>query len=119
MLAFYRDLLSLRRAHAPLSNCDKTRTRVRFDKSQRWLAVERGDESGARAILLCNLSHEVRRVPSAEGTWRLALWSGDARYGGNPQHAAPPERIDGEQTLDLAAWGAALYITERSVNREP
>jgi maltooligosyltrehalose trehalohydrolase len=113
MLAFYRDLLSLRRAHAPLSNCDKTRTRVRFDESQRWLAVERGDEAGARAILLCNLSPELRRVPSAEGTWRLALWSGDSRYGGDPQNVSPPERIDGEQTLELAAWGAALYVSDK------
>src|SRR5687768_3032346 len=38
MLRFYRDLLALRRAHAPLSNCDKTRTRVRLDEERRWLS---------------------------------------------------------------------------------
>jgi maltooligosyltrehalose trehalohydrolase len=110
MLAFYRDLLALRRAHAPLSNCDKTRTRVRFDEGRRWLAVERGDESGARATLLCNLSPDAQPVSSAEGAWRLALWSGDARYGGDSSHTPPPERIDGGQSIELAAWGAALYI---------
>jgi maltooligosyltrehalose trehalohydrolase len=109
MLAFYRDLLALRRAHAPLSNCDKTRARVRFDEGGRWLAVERGDESGARAILLCNLATEARPVPSAEGAWRLALWSGDARYG-DASSNTPPERIDGEQIVELAGWGAALYV---------
>jgi maltooligosyltrehalose trehalohydrolase len=112
MLAFYRDLLALRREHVALSNCDKTRTRVRFDEDRRWLAVERGDESGARAMLLCNLSHEAQPVPSTEGAWRLALWSGDARYGGDTSHAAPPERIDDERTVGLAAWGAAVYVSE-------
>jgi maltooligosyltrehalose trehalohydrolase len=112
MLAFYRDLLELRRAHPPLSNCDKTRTRVRFDEDGRWLAVERGDSSGARAILLCNLSPEARPVPSAEGAWRLALWSGDARYGGDAPDTAPPERVEGGQAVGLAGWRAALYVSE-------
>ena len=114
LLALYRDLLALRRAHAQLSNCDKTRTRVRFDEGKRWLTIERGDSAGARAILLCNLSHEARPVPSAEGAWRLALWSGAPRYGdGGASHTAPPERIEGEETeIKLAAWGAALYVSE-------
>jgi maltooligosyltrehalose trehalohydrolase len=112
MLAFYRDLLALRRAHAPLSNCDKTRTRVRFDEQRRWLAVERGDDSGARSILVCNLSPEAQAVPLAEGAWRLALWSGDARYDGDTSHTVPPERTGGEQAVGLAGWGAVLYISE-------
>jgi maltooligosyltrehalose trehalohydrolase len=111
-LAFYRDLLAVRRAHAPLSNCDKMRTRVRFDEQGRWLNVERGDSSGARALLLCNLSGDTQSVPSAEGAWRLALWSGDARYGDDVSHASPPGRVGGERTVELAGWGAALYISE-------
>ena len=112
MLAFYRDLLAARRAHAPLSNCDKTRTRVRFDERRRWLAVGRGDETGARATLLCNLSPDAQPVPSAEGAWRLALWSGDERYDGDASHAAPPERLDGGRAVELDGWGAALYISD-------
>ncbi|MET0624456.1 MAG: malto-oligosyltrehalose trehalohydrolase [Pyrinomonadaceae bacterium] len=111
-LRFYRDLLALRREHAPLSNCDKTRTRVRFDEARRWLAVERGDESGARAFLACNLSGETQSLSFPEGAWRLALWTNDARYGGDAAQAAPPERIDGGRTLELAGWGAALYVSE-------
>ncbi len=111
MLAFYQDLLALRREHAPLSNCDKTRTRVRFDEDERRLTIERGDETGARAVLLCNLSPEARPVPSAEGAWRLVLWSGDQRYGDTLQ-PAPPERVEGGQAVELAGWGAALYISE-------
>ena len=110
-LAFYRDLLALRRAHPQLSNCDKTRARVRFDEGRRWLTVERGDETAARAILLCNLSHEAQPVPSAEGAWRLALWSGDARYG-DPLRPALPARVEGERAIELAGWGAALYLSE-------
>ncbi|HEX8352203.1 MAG TPA: malto-oligosyltrehalose trehalohydrolase, partial [Pyrinomonadaceae bacterium] len=115
-LAFYRDLLALRRAHAPLSNCDKTRTRVDFDESRGWLTVERGDESGARALLACNLSPDVQAVPAAEGAWRLALWNGDPRYGGDPSRPAPPRRVEagGRVGLELAGWGAAVYVSEPS-----
>jgi maltooligosyltrehalose trehalohydrolase len=115
MLAFYRDLLALRRARAPLSNCDKSRTRVRFDERRRWLAVERGDESGTRALLLCNLAPETQALPTAEGAWRLALWSNDARYGGEPSMKQPPERVnsDGVNELELAGWGAAVYISDK------
>ena len=110
MLAFYRDLLAARRASAALSNCDKTRTRVQFDEEGRWLTVERGDESGARALLACNLSDETRPVPLPEGAWRLALWSGEARYGGEAGQPVPPERVGGgEAEVVLAGWGATLY----------
>ncbi|MET0650765.1 MAG: malto-oligosyltrehalose trehalohydrolase [Pyrinomonadaceae bacterium] len=112
MLAFYRDLLAARRAQA-LSNCDKTHARVRFDERRHWLAVERGDESGARVVLLCNLSPEAQAVPSPEGPWRLELRSGAARYGGDASHAAPPEHIEGERTVALDGWGAALYISDK------
>ena len=110
MLRFYRDLLAHRRAHAPLSNCDKTRTRVRFDEERRWLTVERGDQSGARAFLACNLSPEAQTLPVPAGAWRLALWSNDARYGGDSMLSSPSDRIDGEQTIQLEGWGAAIYV---------
>jgi maltooligosyltrehalose trehalohydrolase len=112
MLAFYRDLLTRRREHAPLSNCDKSHARVRFDEARRWLTVARGDETGALALLVCNLSPEVQPVPLTEGDWQLVLWSGDARYGGDTSHTPPPERPDDEETIKLAAWGAALYVSE-------
>ncbi|HEX6185010.1 MAG TPA: malto-oligosyltrehalose trehalohydrolase [Pyrinomonadaceae bacterium] len=114
MLRFYRDLLALRRAHAPLSNCDKSRTRVRFDEEGRRLIVERGDESGARAVLLCNLSDEAQAVPLPAGAWRLVLRTDDALYGGDPLMKGPPEHVnvDGTAELDLDGWGAAIYISD-------
>ena len=113
MLAFYRDLLAARRAHAALSNCDKPRTRVRFDEDGRQLTIERGDASGARAALLCNLAGGAQPFTLPEGFWRLALWSGDAKYGGDASHASPPESVnaDARDEIELAAWGAALYTS--------
>jgi maltooligosyltrehalose trehalohydrolase len=114
MLRFYRDLLALRRAHAPLSNCDKTRTRVSFDEARRRLTIERGDESGARALLLCNLSDEAQSIPLADGAWRLELWNRDARYGGEPSTKTPPQHVnsDGTAEVELDGWGAAIYVSE-------
>jgi maltooligosyltrehalose trehalohydrolase len=114
MLAFYRDLLAARRAHVCLSNCDKTRTRVHFDEGRR-LTVERGDASGTRAALLCNLSDDAQAVTIPEGAWRLALRSNDERYGGDASHDAPPAEVnaDGQTEIELAAWGAALYVSDK------
>jgi maltooligosyltrehalose trehalohydrolase len=120
-LAFYRDALAARRAHACLSNCDKTRTRVDFDEARRLLTIERGDASGGRAALLCNLSGEAQTFTPPEGSWRLALWTGDVKYGGDPSQPAPPREVnaDARNEIDLAAWGAALYVSdERGVTSD-
>jgi maltooligosyltrehalose trehalohydrolase len=116
VLRFYRDLIATRRRYACLSNCDKTRTRVSFDESRRWLTVERGDAGGTRALLVCNLAGDPQAVPVAgrDDAWRLALWSGEARYGGDPAQVAPPERVEGtgQNAINLAGWCAALYAEE-------
>jgi maltooligosyltrehalose trehalohydrolase len=116
MLSYYRDLIAARQSRACLSNCDKRRTRVRFDEARRWLTVERDDEGDTRALLVCNLTDKTRAVPLATdgAAWQLALWSGDARYGGDPSQVSPPQRVKGsEQTeIELAGWGAALYVEE-------
>jgi maltooligosyltrehalose trehalohydrolase len=113
-LAFYRDALAARRAHAALSNCDKTRTRVNFDEDRHRLTIERGDASGARATLLCNLSGDAQPVTIPEGAWRLALWTGDEKYGGDSSQPAPPVELDADAhgEIELVAWGAALYVND-------
>jgi maltooligosyltrehalose trehalohydrolase len=112
-LAFYRDALSTRRATPALSNCDKSRTRVHFDEDGRRLTIERGDASGSRVVLLCNLSGDAQALTIPEGSWRLALWTGDAKYSGDVSTAAPPDYTDadGRDEIELAAWGAALYTS--------
>jgi maltooligosyltrehalose trehalohydrolase len=114
VLQFYRDLIATRKRYPCLSNCDKGRTRVRFDEARRWLSVERGDEDGTRALLLCNLAGEAQSLPVTPpdgGVWQLTLWSGDPRYGGDATQSAPPAHLESETTeINLAGWNAALYI---------
>ncbi|HEX8749327.1 MAG TPA: malto-oligosyltrehalose trehalohydrolase [Pyrinomonadaceae bacterium] len=116
VLSFYRELLRLRREHACLSNCDKRLTSVQYDESERWIAVERGDESGEAALLVCNLSADARSIQLevGRGRWRLILWSSDARYGGEPENATPPPVLpvegEGEIFIPLSGWSAAIYM---------
>jgi maltooligosyltrehalose trehalohydrolase len=111
VLRFYRDLIAARKRHSCLSNCDKERTRVRFDESRGWLSIERGDEDGTRAVFLFNLGDEPQSVPAPGAAWRLALWSGDPRYGGDAQTPAPPASLEeGASEVNLAGWSAALYV---------
>src|ERR1043166_174378 len=114
VLRFYRDLLATRARYACLSNCDKERTRVRFEEERHWLTVERSDAEGSRATLVCNFQGGAQSIPLPAGAWRLALWSGDAAYGGDAALPAPPARVEAEsQTeVEVAAWGAALYVEE-------
>ncbi|HLM56493.1 MAG TPA: DUF3459 domain-containing protein, partial [Pyrinomonadaceae bacterium] len=113
MLRLYRDLLALRRRHPCLSNCDKSRTRARFDEARGWLTIGRGDEGGSRALLVCNLSAEAQDVPvepNEGAALKLALWTGAAEYGG-PADAERPADSPAE-AVRLEAWGAALYIND-------
>jgi hypothetical protein len=112
-LRFYRDLLATRARYACLSNCDKERTRVRFDSTRHWLTVERGDAEGTRALLVCNFDGGAQSIPLPAAAWHLALWSGDAAYGGGDAQPTPPARIEGAEQaeVEVAGWGAALYVS--------
>ena len=55
LLKFHRDLLALRRHHKSLSNCRKDLTSVEFNQTERWITIERRDDCGERAIIVCNL----------------------------------------------------------------
>ncbi|HEV2761592.1 MAG TPA: malto-oligosyltrehalose trehalohydrolase [Pyrinomonadaceae bacterium] len=115
VLRFYQDLLAARKEHAALSNCDKTRTRVEFDETRRWISIERGDADGSRALLLCNLSEQEQEIPPARGAWRLLLWSGGEKYGGGSGLTAPPSSLGDEAArggVRLSPWNAALYVGE-------
>jgi maltooligosyltrehalose trehalohydrolase len=115
-LNFYRDLIALRKEHPSLSNCDKSLTRLQYDESERWIAVERGDTSGECALIVCNMSADTRSIQLKvrRGRWRLLLWSNDAGYGGEPENASPPPVLpvegEGEIFIPLSGWSAALYM---------
>jgi maltooligosyltrehalose trehalohydrolase len=116
ILRFYRDLIALRKVHPSLSNCDKSLTRVQYDESERWIAIERGDASGEAALLVCNLGPDTHsaQLHLGRGLWRMVLWSNDAPYGGEPENASPPPVLpaegDGEIFIPLSGWSAVLYI---------
>lgn len=55
MLAWYRDLIRLRKSKPALNNSEPLATRVRFDSTQKWIAVERGE-----VTVLCNLAEETQ-----------------------------------------------------------
>jgi maltooligosyltrehalose trehalohydrolase len=74
ILAWYRELLALRRSSADLLDGLRDRVRVEYDESERWLRVQRG------AITLCaNLGQQPVRLPAPSGQLVLS-------------HPAPPPR---------------------------
>lgn len=117
VLALYRDLIALRRRAPCLGNCRKDLTRVAWSEAERWLVIERGDPSGQRALVVCNLGDAERRVPcaGAAGAYELALATDDARYGGAGAAPAPATlAIEGGREpveLVLPAHAARIYLS--------
>jgi maltooligosyltrehalose trehalohydrolase len=58
MLAWYRDLIALRKSTPDIGNAGPGNTRVTFDERARWLSVDRG-----MVRILCNLGRAARTVP--------------------------------------------------------
>jgi maltooligosyltrehalose trehalohydrolase len=120
-LRLYQDLLALRRREPALSNCRKDLTRVQASDAGRWLVLDRRAPGAASALLVCNLGRAGRAIPvrspggaTARDRWRLALWTGDPRYGGDPDHEAPPPVLvfGNAARLDVPLSGttAAIYL---------
>jgi maltooligosyltrehalose trehalohydrolase len=99
MLAYYRALIALRRRLAPLRNGRKDLARTTHDEAGRWLAIQRGDPSGAATFTCANLGDAPAQVRLPDGAWRLALAT-DASLG--PTAA-------GGATLVLPPSTAAIY----------
>jgi maltooligosyltrehalose trehalohydrolase len=73
LLAWYRDLIALRRAEPDLTDPDLSIVTVAFDEAERWLAFRRGD-----VFVVVNLSGASRDIALGAGGPRrvLASWSG-------------------------------------------
>jgi maltooligosyltrehalose trehalohydrolase len=100
VLAFYRALIALRRALAPLRNGRKDLTRVDGDEVGRWLTIRRGDPSGAATFTCANLGDTPARISLPEGQWRLAV-------------ATDPMAAPDGATLVLPPSTAAIYVIEQ------
>jgi maltooligosyltrehalose trehalohydrolase len=121
LLRFYTDLIRLRKQYECLSNCDKKLTEVTFDEDGRWIIVERRDECGSAARLVCNMASRPQSVSLSfreKGLWRLMLWSEGALDGDTPDIESPPLELDGtshsEFSLQLPAASFAIYILQRT-----
>ncbi len=111
MLKFHRDLLALRREHECLSNCRKDLCSVEFDQAARWMTLERRDESGQFAIIVCNLDNKPAQIPiQSRGRAALALFGGEAGA------VSPPAQLEaGRHSITLDRAGAAIYISNGDV----
>ncbi|MFC5199410.1 MULTISPECIES: malto-oligosyltrehalose trehalohydrolase [Streptomyces] len=70
VLAWYRDLIALRRRHPDLSDPDLAAVRIAHDEGARWLALRRGDVRVA-----VNLGKEAAGIPLGLSRARvLAAW---------------------------------------------
>jgi maltooligosyltrehalose trehalohydrolase len=84
-LDWYRRLIALRREHADLRESDLARTRVRFDESSQWLAIERGT-----VHILCNFSGHANEI-ALQGCASLLLASSEGVRLNSASVNLPPE----------------------------
>ena len=107
ILKFHRDLLALRKSHQCLSNCRKDLTAMEFDEKQRWIRLERRDDDGACAIIMCNMGDKQTTIPiDACASLRLAL------YGGGPNVQPPPAQIEKtDRIVTLDGPSVAIYLS--------
>ena len=117
LLALYRELIALRRRLPSLGNCRKDLTRVAWGEAARWLVIERGDPEGELALVVCNFNPAAAQVPveGPPGSYRLALATDEARFGGA---ATPPQselELAAGQAVSLALpeHAARVYVRER------
>ena len=115
MLRLHRDLISLRKQHPSLANCRKDLTEIEFDEQAKFFVMKRGDPSGNSAVIVINFSRAAQSipVPAESQGWRLALWTGDAPYGGSTGHS-PAEKLAGFQNprVSLGAFEVAIYLSQ-------
>ena len=106
MLKFHRDLLALRKRHECLANCRKDLCTIEFGSDRRWLTIARRDESGQRAIIMCNLDDKQTHIPTDGNPASLALFGGEE--GAQP----PPAELErGLRSVTLDRAGAAIYLS--------
>ncbi len=115
ILRLYRDLIALRKQHLSLGNCRKDLTQIRYDEKAKFLVARRSDPSGGAALIVCNFSTNAQSIPVTAETqaWRLALWTGDAAYGGTSGLGPAKVLTAGANSeVSFSAFEAAIYLRE-------
>ncbi|HUD76426.1 MAG TPA: malto-oligosyltrehalose trehalohydrolase [Streptosporangiaceae bacterium] len=88
LLAWYRELIALRRSWPELTDPRLDQVRVRFNEAARWLVVERG-----RLCVAANLGQSARRVPVAGSGHRLLAASDAGISLGGGRILLPPSSL--------------------------
>ncbi len=113
VLALYRELLALRRAHAALRNRDRGSWSVAAP-GVAAVALRRTAASGEALLLVASFrgplaveleGDAVTRAPEG-GRWELLLSTEEGRFGGEAEGALARLSLDGR--LELAGAGAAV-----------
>ncbi|MDQ7783446.1 MAG: malto-oligosyltrehalose trehalohydrolase [Desulfomonilaceae bacterium] len=109
LLAFYKELIRLRKTCAPLKVLDKSATQVHNVPMQDVLLMTRS-AAGESCLILFNLSSETRRVQLDwkvdEQVWEKILDSADDLWNG--PGSILPERLSG--VVPLTALSVAVYF---------
>jgi maltooligosyltrehalose trehalohydrolase len=116
LLTFHRALIALRTQNRCLSNCRKDLTRVDFSETERWVTVERADASSSAACIFCNLGGRARDIPMPPKArnMRLALFTREPKFGGQPTAPLPPAVLDSSDAqVRLPRFSAAIYLRTR------
>ncbi len=108
LVAYYRQLLSLRRRHPALADLSRERCSVRGSEQERTIVVTRRSKKGRTAVCAFNFSDEERRVSLAlAGPGRRLLDSADGTWGGPGSLA--PETTGPRSRVVLRPKSAVLY----------
>ena len=109
ILSLYRDLIALRKRYPSLGNCRKDLTEIWFDEEAKFLVMKRLDPLGSGSLLVFNFSENSQSIAVTASGLRLALWTGDAAYGGK-SGSRPVEMLNGGAGVRLSAFEAAIYL---------
>jgi len=111
LLAFYTELIRLRKALPALASLSKATLDVRGWEDSRVLLVRRwSGGSEVAAVLNFAGTPQSARIPLPDGRWRVRLDSADERWGG-PGRTAPSElRSDGEAEVAVAPTACVLCV---------
>lgn len=109
MLAFYRELLRLRRELPALALLDKAHTSVDWVIEGHVLRIERWAEQ-SHVLALFNIRNEDAKIATPPGSWRVVLDSSDVRWGGAGSGASSASFSGGAPVLP----GYCVIAAERN-----
>ncbi|MFH2201803.1 MAG: malto-oligosyltrehalose trehalohydrolase [Elusimicrobiota bacterium] len=111
LLAFYRELIRLRREHPVLKERDKGHVRAEAVEAEKLLTLQRTNKQGAAVFAAFHFGDVdlAAALPVPVGNWRRLLDSTDTRWGGAGCRAPQDWNAAKDSTLPLAPKSFVLY----------